>query len=301
MAAAQPLGGSGGPPPRKDAALALLSAGAGMMDAVADQHQDDDQRPDTPGTEIEPAPPAQPAAADPPALPADPEELRRFREFQQFQEFQRFQDFQRAELERREDPPPPAKRKPPKWLVTIGGKILGALLLLAAIVLGGALAIDYFLGAEDPITPEEQAKQGGKKAEGTKLFASSPYEAVRRIYDDVAQGVTDDICLRFDEAARGQFAANMGHETCSAAAADLHEQVTNVDAYAESLPSNVSNPGLGDQIDIDSCAVAVAPSGVRGGPALGTFTVTKLPEAEGRQWLITGHIAGPEKCPVKSP
>ncbi|MGH3434529.1 MAG: hypothetical protein ACRDQB_17015 [Thermocrispum sp.] len=292
---------------------------------MADQRRDDEQHGEQPGSDLQPVHrPNPPAVPDPAAAePVDAEELRRFREFQQFQEFQRFQQFQRAQdadrlppgegtggvLEpassREIVPPQPAEPKPtrkaPAWLVTLGGKIVGALLLLAALVVGGAWAIDYFLGADDPITPQEQADQGGRKAQGTKLYASSPYEAVRRIYDDVAQGVTDDICLRFDEQARGQFAASFNHETCADAAADLHRQVTNVDAYAESLPSTVSNPSLGDEIEIDSCAVALPSSGVVGGPALGVFTVSKIPQAEGEQWLITGHLPGPEKCPKKSP
>lgn len=277
-----------------------------MMDAVAEQRQDDEHGPnlpavpDTAGSELEP---------QRPALPADPEELRRFREFQQFQEFQRFQEYQRAqsggELEPTGSgdvvptPPaePPAKRKLPAWLTTALGKVVSALLVLIAVVLGAAWAINYFLGGPDKLTPDEQAKQGGKKAEATKLYASSPYEAVRRIYDDIAQGDTKDICLRFDEAALQQFVADMGYTSCAQAAADLHEQVTDVDRYAESLPSSVSNPDLGDVIEIDSCEVAVS-GGVRGGPALGTFTVTKLPRARGDQWLITGHGAGPKTCPA---
>lgn len=289
------------------------------MDAVAQRQ--DDERPDTPASSgaVERVPPAgQP--------PIDPEELRSFQEFQQFQEFQRYQEYLRSQepgaslaprgpndavpppppsqdLQRagsRELEPRPERRKAPAWLVTLGGKIVGALLLLAAIIVGGAWAIDYFLGADDPITPEEQAKQGGKKAEGTKLYASSPYEAVRRIYDDIAQGDTEDICLRFDELARDQFAADVGFDTCAAAAAGMHDKVTNVDAYAESLPSNVSNPSLGDEIELDSCEVALPAGGVVGGPALGVFTVTKIPDAQGEQWLITGHAPGPEKCPKKS-
>ena len=194
---------------------------------------------------------------------------------------------------------PPGRRKPPRWLVSLGGKIVGALLMLAAIVIGAALAINYFLGPDDPLTPAEQASQGGKKAEGTKLYASSPYEAVRRIYDDIAQGATEDICFRFEEAAREQFAAAFNHDNCSDAAAELHSKVTDVDAYAESLPSNVSNPQLGDQIEIDSCQVGIAPGGVTGGPALGIFTVSKIPNAQGEQWIITKYVPGPEKCPKK--
>jgi|GEM_PF-5017960 hypothetical protein len=194
---------------------------------------------------------------------------------------------------------PTGKGKAPRWLVSLGGKILGALLMLAAIVVGAAIAIDYFFGADDPVSPEEHASLGGKKAEGTKLYASNPYEAVRRVYDDIAQGATEDICYRFDEAAREQFASAFNHETCSDAAAELHSKVTDADSYAESLPSHVSNPQLGDEIEIDSCQVGIAPGGVVGGPALGVFTVSKIPNAEGDQWIITEYVPGPEKCPRK--
>lgn len=275
-----------------------------MMEAVAEQRSEDE-----PGTDIEPAPPA---------LPADPEELRRFRdfqEFQQFQEFQRFQELQRSgELEPTfptPEQPAPQRRQVPGWLRSAVGKVISALLVLAAVIIGLAWAINHFLGGPEPETPAEQAKQGGKKETATELYASDPYEAVRRVYDDIAQENIDHACLRFAEGSAAQFAQHLGYPSCEDAVRSISAEVraaNGANAYAESLPS--STPGEryqelsgvepGGTITVDSCAAAVDPAGINGGPALGVFTVTKLPNAYGEQWSITGHTAGPEKCPRSS-
>jgi hypothetical protein len=288
-----------------------------MMEAVADQRQDDERAADTEGTELEPAP------------PSDPEDLRRFREFQQFQEFQRFQEYQRAqqaagspgELEpagSREvvptpQPEPKPKRRPPSWMGTVVGKVLSALLVLAAVVIGVGLAIDYFLGDPDPVTPQEQAKHNRDvpiEEEGPH-WASDPYEAVRRVYHDIAQGDVEYACLRFAGKSREQFAENMRYPSCEEAVRAISAEVragNGANSYAESIPS--STPGEryaelskvepGETLTVDSCEAATG-DGIQGGPVLGTFVVTRLPEAYGVQWTVTEHRAQPRKCRFSAP
>lgn len=207
---------------------------------------------------------------------------------------------------------PPGRRKPPRWLVSLGGKIVGALLMLAAIVIGAALAINYFLGPDDPITPAEQAQRNREvpiEQEGPH-WAGDPYEAVRRIYHDIAQGDVEYACLRFAQGSDKAFAAGMGYPTCEDAVRNISKEVRSVNganSYAESIPSStpgerykeVSSTKPGESVTIDSCEAAYQTGGIQGGPALGTFTVTRLPQAYGEQWSITGYEPGPRKCPKK--
>lgn len=263
---------------------------------------------------------------EPDPAKTDAELLRQFEQFQEFQEFQRFQESQRSrdlvarqpgELEQPPSdevvPAEPGRRRPPAWLVGIGGKLLTAFLALIAAIVGVAWAINHFLGGGEEISNSELAGQGGKKAEATVLYASDPYAAVRRVYARIAQQdpatgrpQVGKVCLRFDDAAREQFARNFGHDSCPAAVLALHAEVTHVTGYVQSMPRSVPIDEYdevealepGESFTVDSCAVATGPEGISDGPALGTFTVTKLARAKGQQWLITGHEAGPRSCPA---
>ncbi|MPY99023.1 MAG: hypothetical protein GEU97_13670 [Actinophytocola sp.] len=233
------------------------------------------------------------------------EELRQFREFQ---EFQRFREFQ---AEHGELPPADAgeaqpsgwRDRVPAWLTALGGKLLTAALILLAVAAGAAWAINHYLGGSDAPSSAELAEQGGKKAEATKLYASDPYEAVRRVYDHIAQADPDTgkpevekVCLRFDEAARARFASNLSYASCEQAVFGVNAKVTDVNDYAESMPSWVSDPVTTDSVRVSSCGDSLE-GVIHGGPALGTFIVTKIPDAKGEQWLITGHEPGPRTCP----
>ncbi|MQA60405.1 MAG: hypothetical protein GEU86_02690 [Actinophytocola sp.] len=266
---------------------------------------------------------------EPDPAETDAEQFRQFQEFQRFQEFQqsqRGQDLVPRQPGELEQPPSDEaesteltgplrreRRRPPAWLVGLGGKLLTAFLVLIAAIIGVAWAINHFLGGGDAISNEELAGQGGKKAEATVLYASDPYAAVRRVYARIAQPDPETgkpqvgkVCLRFDDAAREQFARNFGHGKCSAAVIALHAEVSHVTRYVQSLPRSVpideydevAALAPGESFTVDSCAVATGPAGISDGPALGTFTVTKLARAKGQQWLITGHEAGPRTCPA---
>jgi len=280
-----------------------------MMGRVAERRQDNEQD----GGANLPAPREESAPAARPAEPVDEEELRQFREFQEFQRFLEHKRDHGEELVPAESKENGQRRRPPAWLTAFGGKLLTAALVLIAVAAGAAWAINHYLGGSSEPSTEELAEQGGKKATATKLYASDPYEAVRDIYNRIAQVVPETgrpqvskVCLRFSQEGRNQFAADMGAPTCAAAVIALNKQVTNVTDYVESLPTSipynlyykVARTKEGESHAIDSCAAARSWSGtITGGPALGTFIATKIPNAEGQQWLITGHKPGPRHCP----
>lgn len=262
--------------------------------------------------------------ADGAPLPGQPEaDAELLRRFEQFQQFQQFTEFQRAQelaangepdaIVRRPDEDPESGRqakRPPAWLTAAAGKVVTALLVLAAVVIGIGWAIDHFLGGEEPQAPAQQAKQNRDtpiEAEG-QHWANNPYEAVRRIYHDIADGDVEYACLRFTEGSAERFAANTGHSSCTATARSAHNEVAHQKGqndYAESIPSyvppemhdRISKVAPGASVTIDSCTASAQTGGISGGPALGKFVVTRLADVYGEQWAVTGHRAGPERCP----
>lgn len=267
------------------------------------------RRPDTSPAETSPDPGQEPgselSARSPSELLSD-KELRQFREFQEFQRFREYQA-KHGELppaDSHEVPPSGWRDRAPAWLTALGGKLLTAALVLLAVAAGAAWAINHYLGGSDEPSSADLAEQGGKKAEATKLYASDPYEAVRRVYDHIAQTdpVTgkpevEKVCLRFNEAARARFASDLGYASCEQAVLGINAEVTDVNDYAESMPSWVSDPVSTDSVRVSSCGDSLE-GVIHGGPALGTFIVTKIPDAKGEQWLITGHEPGPRSCPT---
>lgn len=189
------------------------------------------------------------------------------------------------------------RRRAPRWLTWLGKKLLGWLVAVLLLALAATWAYNHFFGSGDSgQTTKEYARGGGGSYHATELLADNPYAAVRSVYDAIAQADpdtgmpdADKACGRFDEAAQQRFAENLGFDDCRRAVNALHEQVTHVNDYAESvyprgyLPTSTTER-------IDSCSFTIS-----GGPALGVFTVEKL--AHEGQWLITGHETGPDTCP----
>ncbi|MFB9727488.1 hypothetical protein [Haloechinothrix salitolerans] len=255
-------------------------------------------------------------SARPPSEPLSDEELRQFREFQEFQRFREYQA-QNGELPpalSREVQPSGWRQRTPAWLTALASKLVTAVLVLIAVAAAAAWAINHYLGGSSEPSSAELAEQGGKKAEATKLYAEDPYEAVRDVYRRIAQQdprtgqpQVDKVCLRFDENGRRQFTANMGAATCPDAVIALNKDVEHVTDYVQSLPRStpyevydeVSGLAEGESYTIKSCEAARSIGGtITGGPALGTFIVTRIPDAKGEQWLITGHEPGPRSCPT---
>lgn len=241
--------------------------------------------------------------APPPAVRAPtevtPDQVRQFQEFQHFQELMRQQADQGFPPPATPPPPgslqpwgPPPKRPsaPVRFIKALGGKIVTAVLVVALLGLGGLWAIDHFFGKDN----EDQSadKTGGGGTDTNIVFDRNPYEMVRKVYDYTAQnrdGVKDTnlVCLRFTEEARAQFAENMGYTDCDAAIRALSEDVTDPNAYAESMPSATADDLTATTVRISSCEDSY--EGIQGGPSLGVFTVSQIEGSKDGQWIISGH------------
>jgi hypothetical protein len=260
-----------------------------MMDPVADNEHPREQ-------------PAAPPSADPPAPPPavrppteiTPEQVRQFQEFQQFQELKR----QQAEKGlppgtpppgalQPWGPPPPKESLPKRLLKATISKIVTGLVVLAILTLAAWFAIDYFLTPDLDQPPASET--GGGKAETNLIYDTSPFETVRKIYHHIAngeRGVPEQVCLRFTDRGK-KFADDMGYDNCTDAVHGLAAQVTDADAYAESMPSYSTTTAPTEEAQISSCADSRG--GIKGGPPLGRFTVEKIQGSKGGQWIITGH------------
>lgn len=252
-----------------------------------------------PGTGIEPAGTKQPA----PQL--DPQQLAEFEQFKKFQEYLRFTETQQGSRPGAEvvpaQPARPDRPRPklPRWLAWLGKKVLGWIIAIVLLAIAGTILYNHFFPSDSGKSSEQVAREGGGKWHTNHVFSKNPYEAVRFVYQDIAQGSIEDACGRFQYEPtknidiQAKFAADLGQGDCRQAVQAINAQVTNKNDYAESLPSYISEPLIGDTVTIDSCTFPI-----QGGPALGVFTVSKV---ELGQWLITGHTPGPAKCPAPPP
>lgn len=253
----------------------------------------------------------------------DPEQLRQFQQFQQFQDFLRYSEAQRqgnGQLVPTQNapvqsaagygggdhggppaPPPPygqlepaprprPKIKAPRWAKRLAGKLLSALLLLVVLLIAGKLAYNHFFPSQDE--NKSASETGGGTYHTNKIFSTSPYEAVRMVYAQIAQNRPDLACGSFDIPIQQKFAEDLGFPDCQQAVFALKAEVTSINDYAESIPSSLAEPPVSDTVTIDSCRFAV-----RGGPPLGVFRVQRVDKG---QWLITGHEPGPATCPAPS-
>ncbi|SFW46781.1 hypothetical protein [Amycolatopsis australiensis] len=262
-------------------------------------------------------PPALPQPSGTPAQPPiDPAELERFRQFQQFQDYLRFTQAQQGnqpapypDAGMVQAPPsqppmippgyqlvPAERRRAPKWLSWLGKKVIAWVLAIVILGVAATWLYNHFFPNDSGKSSAQLAQEGGGTYHTNHVFSKSPYEAVRMVYQDIAQGSVEDACGRFayDAGKYGdiqtKFAQDLGQNDCRQAVQAIHAQVQPKDRndYAESVPSYVSEPLPGDVVTIDSCSFPIT-----GGPALGVFTVTKV---EMGQWLITRHAPGPAKC-----
>ncbi|MDQ7807689.1 hypothetical protein Q5425_28475 [Amycolatopsis sp. A133] len=277
------------------------------------------------GTSALPQPFGQPALPQPSGQPpVDPAQLEQFRQFQQFQDYLRFTQAQQGNQPAPSpdggvvqappsqpggQPPlippgyqlvPVERRRAPKWVSWLGKKVLAWVLAFILLAVAGTWLYNHFFPNDAGKTSAQLAQEGGGKYHTNHVFSTNPYEAVRMVYHNVAQGRVDDACGRFQNEGQRDiqtrfaqdiaqtFRQSTAQTDCKKAVEFLATQVTNKNDYAESLPSSVSAPLPGDTVTIDSCTFPVT-----GGPALGVFTVSKV---EKGQWLITDHAIGPSKC-----
>ncbi|WP_370970396.1 hypothetical protein [Amycolatopsis sp. cg9] len=262
------------------------------------------------------------APASPEQPPMDPAQLEQFRQFQQFQDYLRFTQSQQGN---QPAPPPDAglvqappsqpapqqggaqppmippgyqlvpaeRRRAPKWVSWLGKKVIAWVLALVILGVAGTWLYNHFFPNDSGKTSAQLAQEGGGKYQTNHILSTSPYEAVREVYDAVAQNLVPQACGRMDEPIQQKFAQDLGYADCQVAVHELNRKVTNKNKYAESMPSYVSEPVPGDRFTISSCQF-----GIEGGPALGAFTVQKV---EKGQWLITAHTNEPTPCPAPTP
>ncbi len=179
----------------------------------------------------------------------------------------------------------------------LANKYFRRVLYVLVLLIAAKIAYDSTFGGDDT-GDRPAAETGGGTYRTNQILSTKPYEAVRQVYDAIAQEdqqsgqpLVDHACGRFREDVQQQFAENMGYRDCRVAVLELHEQVTQVNDYAESMPSSGFEQPLGDTLRISSCDFPIV-----GGPNLGAFTVSKV---EKGQWLITGHQAEPTPCPAR--
>lgn len=264
-----------------------------MMEPVADNERDQPSA-------FSPVDPAAPPPAVRPPTEITPEQVR------QFQEFQHFQELMRKAAEDGMPPgnpppgllqpwgqPPPKQSLPKRMLKAAASKIITGLIFLAILVLAGYFAVDYFLGEDHDVPPAHVT--GGRGAKDNLIFEQSPLLAVKRVYEDIAQGDATSTCGRFNKEARAQFARNMSEygSTCEDIVETINKQVTAdrmKDKYANPWIPAAAVPVGKDPVSISSCAIEVT-----GGPRLGLFTVSTMPDTKG-QWIVSGHQSEPADC-----
>jgi len=276
-----------------------------MMDPVADNEHPREQPPAdlVPGDGAAPAPPPAPR----PPTEITPEQIRQFQEFQRFQELMREQGLPPGTPPPPGalppwGPPPPKESLPKRLLKATVSKVITGLVVLAVLVVAGYLAVDYFFGEDDLADHPLAHDTGGGKTTDNLILDTNPYETVRKIYHHIANGangVPEQVCLRFQDRGK-KFADDMGYDNCTDAVHGLAAQVTDADAYAESMPSYTTTKPTGDEIRISSCEDNIR-GGIQGGPPLGVFTVEKIKDSQGGQWIITGHANEPPCVTTSTP
>ena len=254
-----------------------------MMVDVADDEQPRPDRPGPPPAPRETPPPPSPQGGLPPAVPGESFDAEQWRRFQEFQEFQRFEQ---------EHPPPPPKPGKPLWRKLIGNKWVRRMVFLLVLLAAASWAVNHYFGDPDEDLPASMT--GGGKATRTVLFAESPREAIRLIYNNVAQASLPDACTRFEtEEVAQKFADHFNAPDCDTAVRRLHDEVTNASAYARPyFPSAVGlAPGPDGTVVISSCALDI-----REGPRLGEFTLRVIPGSRSDQWTIADHRKEAADC-----
>ncbi|CRK60081.1 hypothetical protein [Alloactinosynnema sp. L-07] len=220
-------------------------------------------------------------------VPAPPPAFQGSPEWREFQEFQRFKEFQRGEL-------PPAKRRP-LWLKVLLGKWVRRLVFLLILFIAAGWAYQHYFG--DPNENLPAAQTGGGSTNRTQLYSDTPKEAVRMLYDNIAQNTPIQACSRFESEAIGQkFANAFNAPDCLTAMKRLNAEVGTANDYAEPTfpPPMKLVPDINGIVVISSCEMIV-----RDGPRLGKLTVKKIPDARGEQWIISDYAK--ETCPTVQP
>jgi hypothetical protein len=237
-------------------------------------------------------PPADPAPGQPhppaPRAPLDPELVQQYQQFQQFQQFQEI-------MRQQGDVPllPPAQK--PLWQRILRRKLVRRLILLGILLitlplwwnllLAGVVSLAQLtFGSDNHDRPASES--GGGTYRTNHILKDNPYDAVRQVYQRVADNSPELACGVFTDQAAQQFAEHFTAADCPAVVNLLHQRLdpdpSSPRIYAE--PDFHGKMGVvpkEDSITISSCEL-----GVTAGPRLGAFTLGRV---ERGQWIITGH------------
>ncbi|WP_258905078.1 hypothetical protein [Actinokineospora sp. UTMC 2448] len=240
-------------------------------------------RPSAPGAHPHGPPPG---ATPPPAVvPGEAFDAEQWRRFQEFQEFKRFEEAQGQA-------PPPRRAGKPLWRKLVFNRWVRRLVVLLLLLIAASWAVDHYFGNPDADLPASET--GGGKASRTVLFAESPREAIRMIYNNVAQATLPDACTRFETEELAQlFADHFNAPDCPTAIRRLHDEVTDASAYARPVfPAAVDlRPGADGTVVVSSCELQIS-----AGPRLGEFTLRIIPGSLSNQWIISGHRKEAADC-----
>lgn len=236
----------------------------------------DDEKPDEPGP--------------PPAVQGQSYDPEQWQRYQRFQEFQKFEEAQRPGEPARAEPP--ARSGKPLWRKVLFNRWVRRLAVLLAVVIAAGWALDHYFGNPDEGLPASET--GGDKTTRTVLFAESPREAIRMIYNNVAQATLPDACTRFEtEELAERFADHFNAPDCPTAIRSLHADVTDASDYARPyFPTAVKlTPDADGNVVVSSCELDI-----RQGPRLGEFTLRVIPGSRSDQWIITDHRKEAADC-----
>jgi hypothetical protein len=189
-----------------------------------------------------------------------------------------------AKIERATNPPLWRKilrSTPFRWAV-------GLLVIVLIAIWGVPALVQHYVGGDNH---DQNTNNVGlpTSIEGSGQLASSPYDAATDIYLFLGEGQSaHNACLTFSASARQSFAQAFGTASCDAAYTKIAGQITDKNAYSEPDISQLPPSPTGTTITVDPCLL-----GVTGGPRLGEFTVTQVPN---KDWLISGYQA--KTCPA---
>lgn len=232
-----------------------------------------------------------PAPRTPVPEQIDPEAVRQFQQFQQFQQLMH----QQADL-----PALPPAAKKPLWQRILQRKLVRRLILLAIILVTAPLWWNLLLSAivsiatlafssDDP--PKPASETGGGTYHTSHILKDSPHEAVRQLYQRLADDDPTFACGVFTDPAAQEFARDADAVDCPAAVHKLSARIDksrpykNIWADDQGLPLTVDGVDLKNppdsvtSVEISSCGVTVSPK-------LGWFRLEKV---ERGQWIITQH------------
>ncbi|MEV0050031.1 hypothetical protein AB0H34_06020 [Saccharopolyspora shandongensis] len=236
---------------------------------------------------------------DAPARPQQSADDAEFRQYQQFLEFQKFREWQQSQggdvAVAPPAAPPAAKPQEPKkawWKRALGllrYKLVRRLIyLLLALLLLNYLYNSLMTSWFGSTGGDTGTGTGGIPADSVPVKSTNPQQAVRSVYNYLRGAGPERTCELFDADGKSGFAGAYQAPDCATAARQVHEQITDPNAYANPKFDHNAVTEIGQEAQVLGCRVQV-----NGGPRLGTFKLTKQPDGG---WTISAYALQAESC-----